>query len=165
MTAPRLESVVVSSGFGRYSKNQTIIESIYNDVTTICAQKPVYSKAKKSIANFNIRDGNIVGVYVTLRSHNMFDFLNRLILIAMPRIQDLQKMSVKSFDQNNNYNFGIKRQDIFPEIDHVNHSFGMNVTIKLRSLNQEQSLQLLKSLGFPFHDKSSTIALGDQNAN
>lgn len=161
MLAPRLIGVVVSAGCGRFSKNQSVLESIYNDMSNICAQKPIYSKAKKSISNFGIRDNYIVGVYATLRSRQMFDFLDRLLLVALPRVQDLQRLSMRSFDSSNNYNFGIKRQDIFPEADNTNHYFGMNIAIKIKSQDKSNSADLLTFLGFPMNVPSK----GGVNAN
>lgn len=161
MNAPRLKSVVVSVGCGKYSRNTSVLESIYGDMMKICAQKPVYSKARKSVSNFNIREGHTIGIFTTLRSHQMFDFLDRLIMIAMPRIQDLQYLSTKSFDANNNYNFGIKRQDIFPEVENVEHFFGMNISINIKAVSMQDSLSLLKHIGLPFSDCRS----GDTHAN
>ena len=161
MMSPRLKSVVVSAGCGRFSKNQTVLESVYSDLEKICAQKPVYSKIGKSISNFGVREGNTVGVYVTMRSTNMFNFLNRLILIALPRVQDLQRLSLKSFDKSNNYNFGIKRHDIFPEIDATQHFFGMNVSLQILSRSKTDSIDLLQYLGFPMNVDRGEI----KNAN
>lgn len=158
MLAPRLKSITVSVGCGRFSKNSAVLENIYSDLEKICAQKPVYSRAKKSISNFGIRDKYIVGVYTTLRSHQMFDFLDRLILVALPRSQDLQRLSLKSFDKSNNYNFGLKRQDIFPEIDHINHFFGMNICLEMASQNKAGSIDLLKTLGFPMQESAKGVS-------
>ena len=149
MLVPKLEHVTISVGCGRVHKDSGMISYIYNEIRRIAAQKPVKAKAKKSISNFALREGSIVGVHVTMRNEKMFDFLDRLILIAMPRRHDFYGFKKGSFDKNNNYNFGIKRQDIFVESDSYN-LFGMNICIGIKSSEKEYAEELLSYIRMPF---------------
>lgn len=149
MLVPKLEHVTISVGCGKIHKDSGMISYIYNEIRKIAAQKPVKAKAKKSISNFALREGSVVGVHVTMRNENMFNFLDRLILIAMPRRNDFYGFKRGSFDKNNNYNFGIKRQDIFVEADNY-HLFGMNICIGIKSSHKTYAEELLKYIRMPF---------------
>ena len=149
MLVPKLEYVTISVGCGRIHKDSGMISYIYNEIRKIAAQKPVKAKARKSISNFALREGSVIGVHVTMRNENMFNFLDRLILIAMPRRYDFYGFKRSSFDKNNNYNFGIKRQDIFVESDSY-HLFGMNICIGIRSSKKSYSEDLLRHIRMPF---------------
>lgn len=149
MLVPKLEHVTISVGCGKIHKDSGMISYIYNEIRKIAAQKPVKAKAKKSISNFALREGSVVGIYVTVRNQNMFDFLDRLILIAMPRRNDFYGFKRGSFDKNNNYNFGIKRQDIFVEADSY-HLFGMNISIGIKSSHRSHAEELLQYIRMPF---------------
>ncbi len=153
--APRLEKVVLNIGVGEAKDNKKVLEEIVNNVTKITGQKPVVSKAKKSIAGFKIRTGQPIGVRVTLRSDRMYDFLDKLVNVALPRLRDFRGLSLKGFDGNGNYNLGIKEQIIFPEIhfDLVEKLHGLNVTVVTNAKTDEQAQALLAQLGFPFEKK------------
>jgi len=157
MAVPKIEKVVVNCGFGRllYGKTPAEKEKIYNEVldnlALICGQRPVLTKARKSISGFKIRKGMPLGAKVTLRKKRMYDFLERLIHIALPRSRDFQGILPKSFDKNGNLTIGIKEHIAFPEIDpeKASHIFGLEVTIVTNAKSREEGLELLKLLGFP----------------
>jgi large subunit ribosomal protein L5 len=152
LALPRLEKVVVSMGLGAATKNKALMEQAQKDLTLITAQKPQVMKARKSVAGFMLRKGQEVGLKVTLRGRRMYEFLDRLISTAIPRIRDFRGLNPKSFDHAGNYSLGISEQAVFPEIsvEQIQASQGMNVTIGIRSRKKEDSVALLQAMGFPF---------------
>ena len=151
MAVPKIEKVVINTGVGRFVKEDKTVERIAKDLTMITGQKPVYRKAKKSISGFKLRQGVTVGISVTLRGKRMYDFLDRLIAIALPRSRDFRGIDAKNFDKMGNLNFGIKESSIFPEIsyENVKDIFGLEVTVVTTAKNRERGVELLKQLGFP----------------
>ncbi len=150
MMVPRVEKVVVNMGMGIQDKDA--MKSIVEDLATITGQKPVVTKARKSISNFKLREGMSVGAKVTLRHDRMFDFLDRLINVALPRIRDFRGISAKGFDGRGNFSVGLSEQTIFPEID-ANHSGpvqGMDITIVTSATTDREAKELLALLGVPF---------------
>ena len=152
MAVPKIEKVVLNMGMGEAISNSKILDSAVDELTTIAGQKPVITKAKKSIASFKLREGVAIGTMVTLRGEKMYEFLDRLINLALPRVRDFRGVPAKAFDGRGNYTLGIKDHLIFPEIDisKVDKSKGMNVTIVTSAKNDEQARFLLKELGMPF---------------
>ena len=151
---PKLDKIVVNIGVGEAVSDSKIINKAIEDLSLITGQKPVITKAKKSIAGFKLRKGLNIGCKVTLRKKRMFEFLDRLIFIALPRVRDFKGLSKKSFDGNGNYSIGIKEQIIFPEIDYdkVDKIRGMDITITTTTSNQDYAYELLKSFNLPFKD-------------
>jgi len=151
---PKLVKIVVNMGVGEAVSDSKIINKAIEDLSLITGQKPVITKAKKSIAGFKLRKGLNIGCKVTLRKKRMFEFLDRLIFIALPRVRDFKGLSKKSFDGNGNYSIGIKEQIIFPEIDYdkVDKIRGMDITITTTTTNQDHAYELLKSFNLPFKD-------------
>lgn len=154
MQVPKLQRIVVNMGLGEAVQNAKIVESAAEELTAITGRKPVITRAKKSIASFKLREGMPIGVMVTLRGEQMYDFLDRLVTIALPRTRDFKGVSPKAFDGRGNYTLGIREQIIFPEInyDKVDRIKGMNVTFVTTAENDEQGRALLKSLGMPFRN-------------
>ncbi len=152
MQIPRIEKVVVNIGVGEALDNAKALEAAVSDLTTITGQKPIQTKARKSIANFKLREGRIIGTKVTLRGEHMWDFLDRLMNIALPRVRDFRGVSPNAFDGRGNYTLGLRDQLIFPEIeyDKIDKLRGMEVTIVTTAHNDEQARSLLKLLGMPF---------------
>ena len=152
MAVPKVEKVVLNMGMGEAISNSKILDSAVDELTTIAGQKPVVTKAKKSIAAFKLREGVPIGTMVTLRGEKMYEFLDRLINLALPRVRDFRGVPAKAFDGRGNYTLGIKDHLIFPEIDisKVDKSKGMNITIVTSAKNDEQARFLLKELGMPF---------------
>jgi len=152
MAVPKIEKVVLNMGMGEAISNSKILDSAVDELTTIAGQKPVITKAKKSIASFKLREGVAIGTMVTLRGEKMYEFLDRLINLALPRVRDFRGVPAKAFDGRGNYTLGIKDHLIFPEIDisKVDKSKGMNITIVTSAKNDEQARFLLKELGMPF---------------
>ncbi|MBE9474874.1 MAG: 50S ribosomal protein L5 [Chloroflexi bacterium] len=155
MEVPRLEKVVVNIGVGEALENARALESAVADMTTITGQKPIVTKAKKSIANFKLREGRSIGVKVTLRSDRMWAFLDRLINVAMPRVRDFRGVSPNSFDGRGNYTLGLHEQLVFPEVDYdkIDKVRGMEITIVTSANTDEAGRQLLDLLGMPFRKK------------
>lgn len=149
---PYLQKVVLNVGLGEASQDKKHIDGALAELATITGQKAAITKAKKAIAGFKIRKGSIVGCKVTLRKAKMYEFLDRLINVALPRIRDFQGVSAKSFDEGGNYSFGITEQGIFPEIDvdKIQLTHGMDITIVTTSQNKEESFALLSFFGMPF---------------
>ena len=149
---PRLEKIVVSMGVGKALENKNALDAAARDLGTITGQKPMLCRARKSVANFKLRKGVPIGAKVTLRGKRMYEFLDRLITIVIPRIRDFRGLSPKSFDQAGNYNLGISEQIVFPEINIEKLEFtqGMNITIGVKARKSGDSLELLKKLGVPF---------------
>jgi large subunit ribosomal protein L5 len=155
MQVPRLLKVVLNCGYGRMVKDAAFIENVVKTLTAITGQKPVHNKSKKSISNFKIREGMNIGVSVTLRGKRMYDFLDKLVSVTLPRVRDFRGISPKSFDKCGNYTLGLKENIAFPEItsDAVDKIHGLEMVIVTSASNKEEGLELLKQLGFPFRDK------------
>lgn len=151
MQVPRIEKITLNMGVGEAIADKKVMEFAVADMTKIAGQKPVVTNARKSIAGFKIRTGYPVGCKVTLRKKRMYEFLDRLVSIALPRVRDFRGLSAKSFDKDGNYNFGIKEQIIFPEIeyDKIDAIRGMNITITTTAKNNEEARALLKAFNFP----------------
>jgi large subunit ribosomal protein L5 len=152
MAIPRLEKIVLNMGMGEAIANSKVLDTAVAELTSIAGQKPVITKAKKSIASFKLRQGMPIGVMVTLRGDRMYEFFDRLVSVALPRVRDFRGVSPKAFDGRGNYTIGIREQLIFPEIDFnkVDKLRGMNISIVTSARNDEQARALLKSLGMPF---------------
>lgn len=152
MQVPRLEKVVVNMGVGEAIQNSKIIDAAVNDLMTITGQRPVVTKAKKSIAAFKLRQGMTIGCKVTLRGDRMYEFVDRLFSIALPRVRDFRGISPKSFDGRGNYSMGIKEQLIFPEIDYdkIDKVRGMDIIIVTTAKTDEEARELLRLMGMPF---------------
>ena len=152
MAIPKIEKVVLNMGMGEAIQNSKILDAAVDELGQITGQKPVVTKAKKSIASFKLREGMSIGTRVTLRGDKMYEFLDRLINIALPRVRDFRGVPTKSFDGRGNYTLGIRDHLIFPEIDagKVDKSKGMNITIVTTAKNDEQARFLLRELGMPF---------------
>ena len=152
MQVPRVEKIVVNMGVGRATQQRSLLDGAVTDLTTITGQKPSVRKAKKSIANFKLREGNEIGAKVTLRGDRMWEFYDRLVSLAIPRIRDFRGMPPKQFDGHGNYTFGLTEQLVFPEIDYdrIDSVRGMNITIVTTAENDEHGRALLNALGFPF---------------
>jgi len=161
MAAPKLEKIVISMGVGAALQDKKRLELAAKDLTRIAGQKPLICKARKSVSNFKVREGYETGLKVTLRGVRMYEFLDRLINIAIPRIRDFRGLNPDSFDGRGNYSMGVGEQTIFPEIDSaaVEWAQGMNITVVTSARNDQQSRSLLKMFGFPFRTKSQ-----EQNA-
>jgi len=152
MAIPRLEKVVVNMGMGEAISNAKILDTAVDELRVVTGQKPVVTKAKKSIASFKLRQGMNIGTMVTLRGERMYEFLDRLISVALPRVRDFRGISAKAFDGRGNYTLGVHEQLIFPEIDFnkVDKTRGMNISIVTTAKTDEQARALLKALGMPF---------------
>jgi large subunit ribosomal protein L5 len=152
MAVPRLEKIVLNMGLGEATQNSKLIDPLVGDLTSIAGQKPVLTKAKKSIAAFKVREGMAIGAMVTLRGDAMYEFLDRLISVALPRVRDFRGVSTKSFDGRGNYTLGLRDQLIFAEIDYakVEKLKGMNVTIVTSASDDNSARALLKQFGMPF---------------
>ncbi len=152
MQVPKLTKVTVNVGLGEAIANPKALDAAIDDMTRIAGQKPVATAARKSISNFKLRQGAKIGVKVTLRRERMYEFLDRLMNVAIPRIRDFRGISPKSFDGRGNFNLGIKEQIIFPEIDYdkIDKIRGMNISITTTATNDEECRQLLTELGMPF---------------
>ena len=153
MQIPKLDKVIVNVGCGESKNNAKEIEAICKDIATITGQKPVTRKARKSVANFKLREGETVGVMVTLRGDKMYEFLDRLFSVALPRVRDFRGINPNAFDGRGNYAMGLKEQLIFPEIeyDKVDKIRGMNICICTTATTDEEAKELLSQLGAPFH--------------
>jgi len=152
LMVPRISKVVLNMGLGLSASDKKIVQNCIEDMSLISGQKPIVTKFKKSISNFKTRKGAIAGVKVTLRSNRMYEFIDRLVNIALPRIKDFRGLNINGFDKFGNYTFGIKEHIIFPEInfDKVDRIRGMDITIVMSGENRGATLALLESLNFPF---------------
>lgn len=152
MQLPRLKKIVVNVGLGEATANPKLIESTVQEVAAITGQKPVVTKARKSIANFKLRQGMAIGVMVTLRRERMWEFFDRLVSISLPRVRDFRGVSARAFDGSGNYTLGLKEQIVFPEVnfDKVDKVKGMNITIVTTAETNEEAKELLAQLGMPF---------------
>jgi large subunit ribosomal protein L5 len=157
MAIPKMEKIVVSMGLGRVIQDKRIMDTARKDLATITGQKPLMCKATKSVSNFKLREGMDIGLKVTLRGTRMYEFLDRLINLAIPRVRDFRGLSPKSFDGRGNYSMGVTEQSIFPEINPgtVEHQVGMNVTMVTTAKTDEESRKMLKLFGMPFKDEST----------
>ncbi len=152
MAVPRIDKIIINMGLGEATQNNKILDPLVSDLAQITGQKPVLTKAKKSIAQFKVRAGQSIGAMVTLRGDTMYEFLDRLISVALPRVRDFKGVSGKSFDGRGNYTLGLRDQLIFPEIDYskVEKLKGMNVTIVTTAADDNAARVLLKHFGMPF---------------
>ncbi|WP_426574188.1 50S ribosomal protein L5 [Aquihabitans sp. McL0605] len=152
MEVPRLEKIVVNMGVGGAVGQASLLEHAVTDLTLITGQKPLITRARKSIANFKLREGNAIGAKVTLRGDRMWEFLDRLIALAIPRIRDFRGLPANSFDGRGNYTFGVTEQLIFPEIDYdkIDQTRGMDITIVTTARSNAEGKALLDAFGFPF---------------
>lgn len=156
---PTIEKVVLNVGIGEAGKNQKLLDSVVDEIGTITGQKAVVTRARKSISNFSLREGMPVGVRVTLRRRRMYEFLDRLVSVAIPRIRDFRGLPTRSFDGRGNYTMGVKEQIIFPEIeyDRVNKIHGMDLTVVTSTNKDDEAFALLKEMGFPFRGELPVI--------
>jgi large subunit ribosomal protein L5 len=152
MQVPRLEKIVLNCGVGAAVTQQSLLDGAVADLTIITGQKPLVTRAKKSIANFKLREGNAIGAKATLRGDRMWEFYDRLVSLAIPRIRDFRGMNPNSFDRRGNYTFGVTEQLIFPEIDYdkIDTVRGMDITLVTTATTDDDGRALLKALGFPF---------------
>ncbi len=152
---PRIEKIVINMGLGIDGNDSKILKSCELDLSSITGQKPLVTKFKKSISNFKTRKNTNAGLKVTLRKNRMYEFIDRLINIALPRVKDFKGLSSKGFDDYGNYTFGIKEHIIFPEVnfDKVEKIRGLDITIVIKSITKEHSMELLNKFNFPFNDK------------
>ena len=156
---PRIEKVKLNCGLGEASKNQKLMDSVVEEMRLITGQKPVITKARKSIANFHLREGMVIGVAVTLRGERMYHFLDRLVSVAIPRIRDFRGLATRSFDGRGNFTLGVKEQIMFPEIDYdrVQQVHGMDITVVTSTNKDDEAFALLKEMGFPFRGETPVI--------
>ena len=164
MRIPKIEKIVLNMGIGDAKEHKNWLTSGVEELTTISGQKAVVTLSKKAISNFKIREGDPVGIRVTLRSGKMYDFLDRFISVASPRIRDFRGLSAKGFDGRGNYNFGVTEQIIFPEIvyDKVNNIRGMNISIVTTGKTDEEAYELLVAMGLPIHQRKKKIEEGSE---
>src|SRR6516162_10370628 len=156
MEVPRLEKIVINMGVGRATQQQSLIEGAQRDLEVITGQKPVVTRAKKSIAGFKLREGQAIGVKATLRGDRAWEFFDRLLSLAIPRIRDFRGLSPRSFDGHGNYTFGVTEQLIFPEIDYdkIDTTRGMDITIVTTARTNEEGRAFLAAFGFPFRQET-----------
>ena len=152
LAVPRLQKIVVNMGLGEAVQNPKLIDSAVEELTAICGQKPVVTKSKKAIANFKLRENMPIGAMVTLRGERMYEFFDRLVSFALPRVRDFKGVSPKAFDGKGNYTLGVREQIIFPEINYerLEKPKGMNITFTTNARTDEQGRALLRHLGMPF---------------
>jgi large subunit ribosomal protein L5 len=157
MQVPRLQKIAINQGVGGASTDKKLIDNAINEMTTITGQKAIPAKSKKDISNFKLRKGMPIGVRVTLRDNNMYEFLDRLIAVALPRIRDFKGINDKGFDGRGNYTLGVTEQIIFPEIniDQINKIMGMDITFVTTAKTDIEALELLKQFGLPFKNQTT----------
>ena len=155
LAAPRIKQVVLNMGLGRFLGEKEAVERLIQDITTISGQKPVLTQAKRAISSFKIRQGQKIGLKVTLRGHRMWDFIDRLVFIVLPRVRDFRGLNLSAVDTGGNLTIGIKEHIVFPEIssDNVKQIFGLHVCLATTAKNREQGLLMFKMLGFPIKEK------------
>ena len=155
MQVPKIEKVVVSMGVGEAARDSKLIEGAVTDLTKITGQKPKVTRARKSVAQFHLREGQAIGAFVTLRGDRMWEFLDRLLTLALPRIRDFRGIDGNKFDGQGNYNFGLTEQDVFMEIDpdNIDRRRGMDITLVTSTKDDKEARVLLKDLGFPFKEQ------------
>ena len=158
MQVPRLEKIAINQGVGAAVTDKKLIDNSINEMSTITGQKAISTKSKKDISNFKLRKGMPIGVRVTLRDNNMYEFLDRLIAVALPRIRDFKGINDKGFDGRGNYTLGVTEQIIFPEIniDQINKIMGMDITFVTTAKTDIEALELLKQFGLPFKNQNTT---------
>lgn len=156
---PRITKVKINVGVGEASKNQKLLDSVVEELGLITGQKALITRARKSISNFGLREGMPVGAAVTLRKRRMYEFLDRLVSVAIPRVRDFRGLSTRSFDGRGNYTMGVKEQIIFPEInyDRVNRIHGMDISVVTDTDKDDEALALLREMGFPFRGEEPVI--------
>lgn len=156
---PRLVKIVVNAGIGEAAHNAKLLESVLEEVAVITGQKPVVNVARKSIAGFNLREGMPVGVSVTLRRERMYEFLDRFLNVAVPRVRDFRGFSTRSFDGRGNYTLGIKEQMVFPEVDYdkIVEVHGLDLTFVTTAARDDEALALLREMGFPFRGLEAVL--------
>ncbi len=161
---PRLEKIVVNVGLGEAPKDAKLLDSVVDEVGKITGQKPVVTRARKSISNFSLREGMPIGVMVTLRGVRMFEFLDRLINVAIPRIRDFRGIPSRSFDGRGNYTLGVKEQMIFPEIDYdkVHKIHGMDIVFVTSTVKDDEAFALLREMGMPFRGTTPVLVSGEE---
>ncbi len=166
MQVPRLEKISINCGVGAATQDPKIIETVVRDMTIITGQKPAITRSKKAISNFKLREGLAIGCKITLRREKMFEFMDRLISVAIPRVRDFRGVSDKSFDGRGSYTLGVKEQIIFPEIDvdKVERIFGMDITFVTSARTDEEAYELLKGFGMPFRRKENAETSIDKAA-
>jgi large subunit ribosomal protein L5 len=159
---PRLTKITVNVGVGEGGKNQKLLDSVVSELATITGQKPVVTRARKSIAGFSLREGMPVGASVTLRGDRMYEFMDRLVSVALPRVRDFRGVLSRSFDGRGNFTLGVKEQLIFPEInfDDVVQVHGMDITLVTSTNKDDEALELLRQLGFPFRGEERPVVVG-----
>jgi large subunit ribosomal protein L5 len=152
MSVPKIDKIVISMGLGKALADKKFLENAIKDLTLISGQKPLICKAKKSVSNFKVREGDKIGLKVTLRKERMYEFMDRLINLAIPRVKDFRGLNPKSFDGMGNYSMGLDEQSVFPEIDpgRIDTTQGMNITFVTSAQNNESGFTLLKLFGMPF---------------
>ena len=157
MQVPRLQKIAINQGVGAAATDKKLIDNAINEMTTITGQKAIPAKSKKDISNFKLRKGVAIGVRVTLRDNNMYEFLDRLIAVALPRIRDFKGINDKGFDGRGNYTLGVTEQIIFPEIniDQINKIMGMDITFVTTAKTDVEALELLKQFGLPFKNQTT----------
>ena len=162
---PRIEKVVVNVGVGEASKNAKLLQTVVDELGVITGQKAVVTRARKSISNFQLREGMPIGAAVTLRRNRMYEFLDRLVSVAIPRVRDFRGLRTRAFDGRGNFTMGVREQIIFPEIDYdkVGQIHGMNITVVTSTNKDDEALALLREMGFPFQG-ADPIVVG-QHAN
>ena len=158
MAIPKLEKIVINMGVGRATQDKALLDSAVDSLSKISGQKPQVTKATVSVSGFRLREGNEIGCKVTLRGKRMYEFLDRLITIALPRIRDFRGVPLNSFDGHGNYTLGLAEQVVFPEIDadKIQHTHGMDITIVTSAVNDDQARELLKSFGLPYRQAAKT---------
>ena len=156
---PKIEKIVINIGFGEAPKNQKLFESIVNELEIIAGQKPVVTRARKAISNFGLREGMPIGVMVTLRGARMYEFFDRLVNVALPRVRDFRGVPTRSFDGRGNYTLGVKEQMIFPEInyDKVQKVHGMDIVIVTTTDKNNEAHSLLREMGMPFRGEQPIV--------
>jgi large subunit ribosomal protein L5 len=154
MAIPKLEKIVINIGMGEAIQNSKLLDAAVDELSLIAGQRPVITRAKKSIASFKLRKGMTIGCMVTLRGERMYEFLDRMVSVALPRVRDFRGLSTKSFDGRGNYTIGLRDQLIFPEIDYakVNKIKGMNITLATTAKTDDEARTLLRHLGIPFRN-------------
>jgi large subunit ribosomal protein L5 len=165
MQAPRIEKVTVNMGVGDAKQDSKVLDAATDQLATITGQKPNVRRARKSIAQFKVRDGMPVGVAVTLRNERSYEFLDRLMSIAIPRIRDFRGLNPRSFDGRGNYSMGVREQIIFPEVDYdeIDQVRGLDITITTSAASDEEAFALLEALGMPFSREGRPLAAATQN--
>jgi large subunit ribosomal protein L5 len=165
MAVPKVDKISINIGLGEATQNPKLMDGAVNELATIAGQKPVVTKARKSIAAFKLRENMPIGCMVTLRGDRMYEFFDRLINVALPRVRDFRGVSQKSFDGRGNYTLGVKDQLIFPEIDYnkVDKTKGMNITITTTARTDAEGLALLRLMGMPFGGRDGRLAVGAES--